>query len=569
MAETIPRKAAKTKPLGERLIEAGLITRDQLELALKEQARTGLLLGEILHNLGFVAEDVLAAHLADQSGVRHVDLKNHLIDPEALKMIPEAVARRHRLIPLHVDKENRRITVAMANTFDVVAVDEVQKLTNCFVDVVAATESDIVSAIDRYYSMGTTLEEALEESVKRAEAGELVETVDQGGGAPIVKLVDQLFIQAVKEGATDLHIEPDRNTVRTRLRIDGVLHQGISLPKSLQAAVATRIKIMAGMNISETRLPQDGRIRFSLGRKNIDMRVATFPTIYGENIVLRVLDREKLVMGLDKLGMDGPDLERFKKYINMPNGIVLVTGPTGSGKTTTLYSALSYINSLDRNIITIEDPVEYELPVIRQSQINPKAGLTYAVGLRSMLRQDPDVLLVGEMRDEETCEISIRAALTGHLVFSTMHTNDAAGAVPRLLDMGIEPFLVSSSLLAIVAQRLVRTICPRCKEEYRPQKEMLEQLGILHEADLIKFYRGRGCDYCNKTGYKGRIGIFEILPVTKRVRELINERADSVKLLEAGKAAGMKTLKEDGVIKVKKGLTTVEEVIRVAVIEVE
>ena len=544
--------------LGERLIKAGLISEEKLELALKEQKRTGEFLGEVLQNLGFVTEEGISSSLAAQSGVRQVELENYLIDAEVLKLIPENIAKKYKLIPLSL--EGNKLTVAMANTFDVIALDEIQKITGAYVEALSATESDISNAIEQHYGMKGDSPDLLEEIIRMAESGSLSEE-DLAKQSPIIRLVDQLITKGVKDTATDIHIEPEEKTLRVRYRIDGILQSGPSIPKSLQASTTARIKIMSNLNISENRLPQDGKISFYMGKKKIDLRVSTFPTVLGEKVVLRILDKSKLILGLGKLGFTSENLSIFKNLLKRSNGIILVTGPTGSGKTTTLYSALSYINSIEKNIVTLEDPVEYELPLICQSQINIKAGLTFATGLRSILRQDPDIILVGEMRDAETAEMAIRSALTGHLVFSTLHTNDSAGTIPRLLDMGMEPLLIASSIVGIMAQRLIRLICKDCKETYEPEEEILEQLGIKRGEQ--NFYQGKGCKECNNTGYKGRFALFEILTGTPKMKKLIIDRAESNIILKAAREEGMLTLYEDALQKAYQGRTTIEEVLRV------
>ena len=544
--------------LGERLIKAGVISEEQLELALKEQKRTGEFLGELLQHLGFVTEEAISSVLADQAGVSQIDLANYLIDAEVLNLVPEDFARKYKLIPLSL--EDNRLTIAMANSFDVFALDEVQKMTHTYVDALSATESEVLNAIEQHYAMKGETSNLLEEIIHLAESGSISEE-DLAKQSPIIRLVDQLIIQGVKDGATDIHFEPEEKTLRVRYRIDGILQSGPSIPKGLQAPTIARIKIMSDLNISENRLPQDGKIRFYIGKKRVDLRVSTFPTVFGENVVLRILDKSRLILGLNKLGFTVENLNKFKKLLINTNGIILVTGPTGSGKTTTLYSALSYINSIEKNIITLEDPVEYELPLICQSQINPKAGLTFATGLRSILRQDPDIILVGEMRDSETAEMAIRSALTGHLVFSTLHTNDSAGTVPRLLDMGMEPFLISSSLIGVMAQRLIRLICRNCKEPVEPEEEILEQLNI--ERDGHRFFRGKGCKECNHTGYKGRFALFEIMSISPAIKKLINERAESNLIKKTACEEGMTTLFQDALHRAFQGETTLEEVLRV------
>jgi len=545
--------------LGERLIDAGLVTHDQLDLALREQKRTGERVGEILINLGFVTQEQISAVLASQAGVAFIQLDSYLIEAGALKAIPEAMARRHKMIPILL--EPPRLTIALANVFDVLAIDEVQRVTGYVVDAVSSTESGILAAIDQYYAGGISIEEIVQKSIRQVESGRLSEA-DQAAGAPIIRLVDQIFLSAVQEAATDIHMEPEERIFRIRFRVDGKLRMGPSLPKMLQPAVTARVKILSAMNIAENRQPQDGKINFFVGKRKIDLRVSTLPTVHGENLVLRVLDKSKLVLGLESLGFGETTLARLRKAIESRNGIVTVCGPTGSGKTTTLYSALSYINSLDRSIITLEDPVEYELPIIRQCQINVKAGLTFASGLRSILRHDPDVILVGEMRDSETVELAVRAALTGHLVFSTLHTNDAAGAIPRLINMGQEPFLVASSLRAIIGQALIRLNCPACREEYKPSPETIERAGLPQESIHGIFLRGKGCDQCGQTGFRGRVGVYELLEVTPEVTRLVMRRANSQDLLELATSEGMTTMREDGVAKAMRGLTTLEEVVQ-------
>ncbi|HLA39957.1 MAG TPA: GspE/PulE family protein, partial [Candidatus Glassbacteria bacterium] len=400
-------------------------------------------------------------------------------------------------------------------------------------------------------------------SVQAERTGEGGEQITSEEESPMVKLVDQLLLKGIKSGCTDVHLEPDTNTIRTRYRIDGILQQGPALPKSLQSALIARLKVMSNMNIAENRLPQDGRFRFFLGKRQIDLRVSTFPTVCGENIVMRLLDKGKVLMGLEKLGLTPKNLETFKRAISRPNGIILVTGPTGSGKTTTLYAALTHLNSSERKIITLEDPVEYEIPMIRQGQINVRSGFTYAAGMRSILRQDPDVILVGEIRDMETAEIATQAALTGHLVFSTLHTNDSAGTFPRLIDMGIESFLVSSSVICVVAQRLIRKICPDCKAEYTPTDEDLIRLNLKEKGRKYKFYHGAGCANCSDTGYQGRCAVYEILPVSPRIEKMILERTDGPEIKKAAIEEGMMTLYHDALIKAVNGQTSIEEVLRV------
>ncbi|HHT9120798.1 MAG TPA: GspE/PulE family protein [Candidatus Hypogeohydataceae bacterium YC41] len=561
---------ARTR-LGMRLLKEGLISAQQLEMALKEQTRTGDLLGEVLNRLGFVTQENIMKILAADAGIEFISLGGFTPSEDLLKFVPETIARKHKTLPISFI--NGILKVATPNIFDIEAIDELQDFSGHFVQVVAVAEEEVNQALNRCYGTKPSplegkpgrekLETEIEETIAKAEreaccwVGTESITI-----APIVKLLDLLIHCAIQLDATDLHIEPEENLIRTRYRIDGVLSQGPALPKNLQSAVTVRVKIMSGMNISETRTPQDGRIKSVIEGKVIDIRVNSFPTAFGETIAMRLLDKEKLVRGLDSLGFSSANLYLFKRIITKPYGIILVTGPTGSGKTTTLYSALSFLNSLERKIITLEDPVEYELPIIRQSQINPKAGLTFATGLRAILRQDPDVIFVGEIRDAETAEMAVRSALTGHLVFSTLHTNDAVGAIPRLIDMGVEPFLVASTVVAVIAQRLVRVVCRHCKEETIPDPADLKETGW--DEQLKKYYKGRGCAICRGTGHKGRIALFELLTITPKFSERITTSSDTTVMKSLALQQGMKPLMEDGLEKIQQGVTTLEEVLRVA-----
>lgn len=557
------------KPLGQRLIEAGLINETQLQTALREQQRTKEYLGKILIRLGYASEQAVAAALAAQARVKYVDLGQYALQPEATQLVPENFARQHHLVP--ISYAGKVLVVAMANPLDIITMDELRRMSKGPVEVVGAAESEILEALDRAYGAGAGAgwNEVVEQSLRQV--------VGRRGGAgggeseaaqelPVIRLVESLIVQAVQEGATDIHVEPEDRLVRNRYRVDGILRQGPDVPKELQGAVIARLKVMANMDIAESRLPQDGRIEFQFGGRQIDLRVSTFPTIRGENLVLRILDKAKLVLGMEQLGFSPDHLTLFKRVLQNPNGIIMVTGPTGSGKTTTLYSALSYLNADERNIMTVEDPVEYEIPGIRQSQVNVRAGLTFANGLRSILRQDPDVIMVGEMRDEETVDIAVRAALTGHMVFTTLHTNDASGAIPRLIDMGAPPFLLSSALLLVVGQRLVRTICISCKEEDEPDAALLRRLGLDTKEGQLKFFKGKGCDKCGFTGYRGRIGIYELLRVSQELNPLIMEKADSGAIQRAARAQGMRTMPEDGIRKALRGITSIEEVARESVV---
>lgn len=545
----------KNKPLGERLIDQGILTEPQLELALKQQRQTGNMLGEVLIGLGFVSDDVLTSVLAAQSNVSSVDLKKLMIDPQVIAKVPERFARKNKLLAISLEDDT--LTVAMENVFDVDVISELERLTGLFINVVAATEADISSAQELYYAGGATLDELIELSIEVASRGE-----DRGEAlvqeAPIVKLVNQVIIKGIKDAATDIHIEPEESLLRIRYRVDGMMALGPSIPKALQSPIVARLKILSEANIAETRVPQDGRMKFVIGKREIDIRVSFFPTINGENVVLRLLDKGKLVKGLDKLGMGDEAITQFKGALERPFGMILVSGPTGSGKTTTLYSALSYLNSIEKNIITLEDPVEYEFPIVRQSQVNYKIDFTFAEGLKAILRQDPDIILVGEMRDRETVEMSVRAALTGHLVFSTIHTNSSIATVSRLLDMGIEPFLISSTVIMIVAQRLLRKICDHCREPINPFLHVSPEGG---SGDT--FYQGRGCSRCNNTGYSGRVGIYEILPISEPIRNLIESGASNHEITEQAKREGFRSLFEDALAKAQAGLITLDEAVRI------
>jgi type IV pilus assembly protein PilB len=551
----------KVERIGDRLVSKGSLSPDQLEFALKEQKRTGERLGTILRQLNLITEDDLAMVLAESAGIEHISIRNLSIDPNVVTAVPEVVARKYKVFPIAV--ENNSVTVAMADPLDVGTIDRIQQQTRRYVKVVSSTEFDILTTIDKYYGAvreAGSLEELIEDAVRQTEAkgsGEARE--DLALAAPVIKLIDLLLSTGVSERATDIHFEPEKNLVRIRFRIDGVLKQGPYIPKKLERAINSRIKIMGNLNISESRLPQDGKATISVYGKPIDVRIATFPTLFGENVVLRVLNKENLIIGLEQLGFSEKNLERFATAINSPNGMCLVTGPTGSGKTTTLYAALMRISTPERKIITLEDPCEYELPLIRQSQINVRAGLTYATGLRAILRQDPDIIFVGEMRDEETIDTAIRAALTGLLVFSTLHTNDAAATIPRLLDMGVEPFLVASSLVGVVAQRLVRLTCKFCKEEVQPKPELVRRLN----APNAKFFAGKGCKNCEGTGYRGRTVIAEVMLLSPAIQKAIMEREDASMVRKISHEEGMETMLEDGIHKAVKGVTTLEEVARV------
>lgn len=550
------------KTIEQILVEKNIITEEQVNKIKKESAKKDIPLGELLIQSGVVNESDYYKALSEALDVPYIDLSNYLIDATTLKFIPESLARKYNAIPIF--KIGNTLTVAMKDPKDIMIIDDLSRKSKCEIEPVLTSRSAIAGAIDRYYGITGSVDEVIRDIEKEKKdeitPGEfdyekLSKMADQ---APIVKLVNLIIMQAVKDRASDIHIEPEKEALKVRFRIDGVLHEIFTPPTNLGLALISRIKVLSGIDISEKRKPQDGRFNVKIEDRDIDMRVSTFPTVYGENIVIRLLDRASLLIGLDKIGFSKEAQKRFEGLIKRPHGIFLVTGPTGSGKTTTLYSALSIIDTEEKNIITIEDPVEYHIGRVRQSQINPKAGLTFATGLRSILRQDPDVIMVGEIRDKETAEIAVQAAMTGHLVLSTLHTNDAAGALARLTEMGIEPFLISSSVIGVLAQRLVRSICDECKEIYAPSQDILEFLG----ADVKELYRGKGCNACKMTGYKGRIGIFELLAVNEEIRKMIVDRASNEDIKKKAIEMQMKTLKEDGIDKVLRGVTTVDEIIK-------
>ena len=555
------------RSLGESLVEEGMITQEQLKKAQEEEKRKGSRLVKALVRLGFIAEEDLIMFLSNKLNVPRIELNNYLIDQKIIELVPENLARKYELIPIL--KIGNRLTCVMVDPWNVFALDEIRSRTGLIIEPAVSTEGEIKKALNEYY--GT--KGSMEDLIKSIDGGKL--GIEEGKDIDVkklqgiveepvvIKLVNMIIMKAIEERASDIHIEPGDEALKTRLRVDGMLHEISSPPKHLQSAIISRIKIMAELNIAERRIPQDGRFTIKMGGKQIDMRVSCVPTIYGENVVLRLLDSSSALLDLSDLGFSKEVLERFDKLIRRPHGIILVTGPTGSGKTTTLYAALNKINTVEKNIITIEDPVEYKLEGVRQIQINPKVDLTFATGLRSILRQDPNIIMVGEMRDHETAEIAVQAALTGHLVFSTLHTNDAPGAITRMIDMGIEPFLVSSSVIGILAQRLVRTICPDCKEEYKPIDEELKDIKILGEKRTMKFARGKGCAKCMNTGYKGRLGIYELMIPDEGIRTAVMAKASTDEIRKLARNSGMKSLKEDGIEKIKDGLTSVEEVLRV------
>ncbi len=597
--------------LGEMLIREGLITEDQLRSALDYQAKSGGRLGSVLVRMKYVQEEDITELLSNQFGVPSINLSNFEIEEAVLKLIPAEVARKYHLLP--ISRTGASLTIAMADPSNVFAQDDIKFMTGYHVEPVVASEIAIDKSIERYYGSGkglavssseidmhadpmsdfsgfddeasgggsTSEDEIDSDFVNVADFDDLVsgavdelEVVDEDDDnvvtvedleAPIVKLVNGILIKAINQGVSDIHFEPYEKSYRVRYRLDGVLRKELGLPLKIRNAITSRLKIMANLDISERRLPQDGRIKMRLGpKREMDFRVSTLPTLFGEKIVLRLLDKTNLELDMTKLGFEERQLAVFQEAIHKPYGMVLVTGPTGSGKTTTLYSALSQLNSISDNIMTAEDPVEYNLAGINQVQMKESIGLNFAASLRSFLRQDPDIIMVGEIRDFETAEIGIKAALTGHLVLSTIHTNDAPTTINRLLNMGIEPFLVASALILVVAQRLARTVCPKCAEPVQVPPEALLEVGLLEEEiGTFPIMKGRGCPNCMNTGYRGRVALYEILAITDEVRELILRGASAMEIRETAVALGMRTLRDAGLEKIRRGRTTVEEVVRV------
>jgi general secretion pathway protein E len=564
---------AKKKLIGEILIEKEGLSEEKLRECLEVQKLDGRRIGEILVDKGYIAEPALLEALSIQNGIPYLDrIDEKTLDKDLLSQVPLAFVKKNKMIPLYAD--DGIVTVAVADPLNIQPLDDIALLLHRDVEMVLTREKNIIDAINLYYhhderAAEKVVEEMKEDERERGEvyhiaAEETEDLMDVAEKAPIIKLINTMIFRAVKERASDIHIEATETELNARFRVDGVLYNRLSAPRQYHAAIVSRVKIMAKLNIAERRLPQDGKIAIRVAGRDVDIRVSVIPTVTGERIVLRLLDRASILIGLEDLGMHTDTLERIAKLIRLSHGIILVTGPTGSGKTTTLYAALSKINSEALNIITIEDPVEYQLANVAQIQVKPKIDLSFANGLRSILRHDPDIIMVGEIRDYEAAEIATHASLTGHLVFSTLHTNDAPGAVTRLVDMGVEPYLVSSSVIAILAQRLVRVVCSQCKEPYKPDARTLAEIDLtpeqLHDGII---YRSRGCPNCLGTGFKGRQGIFELLIIDGAVRKLILSSADSNTIKETAIKRGMRTLRGDGALTVIHGLTTIEEVMRV------
>jgi type IV pilus assembly protein PilB len=557
--------AAKRKPkqLGQILLEEGLLTQEQLDRALEQHRNTPKSLGRVLIDLGFIRERDLVKALAQQVGLEFVDLSEYPIEATVTTLLPEQLARRYRALP--IAERDGTLLVAMSDPANVYALDDIRGVTGRRVQPMVATAQDVEQAINKYSQIGGQVEaiasEAAEQPDERADADVEAALED----APIVRLVNAIMTQAVSDRASDVHIEPTERDVRVRFRVDGVLHEVMHSPKNIQNGLISRLKVMAELNIAEKRVPQDGRIGMKVANRQLDLRVVTLPTVYGEKIVIRILDKSQALLKLSDLGFQQHAFERFEASFRKPYGAIFVTGPTGSGKSTTLYATLNILNNEDRNIITVEDPVEYRLGGVNQIQVNTKAGLTFASALGSILRADPDIVLIGETRDRETAMISIEAALTGHLVLSTLHTNDAPSAITRLTEMEVETFLVASAVDCVVAQRLARKLCDRCREAYHPEPRELLEAGLPEPmvSEVKELFRPVGCPACSNTGYRGRMGLYEVMGMSEEIERMTVERAPSVAIRAVAIDKGMLTLREDGLDKAVRGLTSIEEIARV------
>lgn len=553
-------KAKLRKRLGDLLVESGVISDEQLDYALKNKSRDEKL-GDFLIKENVLTEQQLIEVLEFQLGIPHITLTKYAIDPELLQLVPRELAKRANIMPVRRDKN--KLLIAMSDPMDYFAIEEVRMATGCQIETSIAAKDDLYRTITKYYDLQASMDAALSE-VAASTAEVQQEITDED--SPIVRLVNQIIANGVAQRASDIHFDPQETEFKVRYRVDGVLKTERSLPKHMQNMMTARVKIIGGLNITENRIPQDGRIKVNIEFKSIDIRLSTLPTVYGEKIVMRILDVSNAATDIAHLGFTEKNEAMFKNMIEKPNGIVLITGPTGSGKSSTLYAALSNLNNEEVNIITVEDPVEYQLDGINQIQVKEEVGLTFAAGLRSILRQDPDIIMIGEIRDLETAQISIRASLTGHLVLSTLHTNSAIESISRLQDMGIEPFLISSSLIGVLAQRLVRQICRDCSTEVEPtirEKQIFANNGF----NVEKIRKGRGCSACGNTGYRGRLAIHELLPIDRELKDLILNRASGYEIADYMKTAGYYTLLQDGLLKVLEGVTTTEEVLRVATID--
>jgi len=559
------------KKFGELLLKKGILNKAQLLEVFNFKKHNNEELTQIITNKGLAEDEDVVDCLAELLNIPFIQLHDYAIDPAVLELVPKELSVKHKVFP--VFKIEDCLTIAMVNPGDVQVIDRLHRETGYEIEPAVSLERDIIEAIETHYEGAKEFDSSLDEVIQNIESEKpkkdettSAEKLKQlSAETPVVKLVNLVLSQAIMERASDIHIEPEEKTLQVRYRVDGLLHDSLTPPKHLQPAIISRIKILADLDIAESRTPQDGRFQIVINGREIDFRVSTLPTVYGENIVLRILDKSNLMLNLEDLGIEQDVYKKLQKMIDSSYGVILVSGPTGSGKTTTLYSILHALNKPDKNIITVEDPVEYRLKRIRQAQVNVKAGLTFAVGLRAILRQDPDILMVGEIRDSETAKIAIEAALTGHLVLSTIHTNDAPGGLTRLTEMGIEPFLSASAIIGIIAQRLVRKLCENCKMPYKPTASRLAQLRLtdVERSKDIEFYRAEGCFQCRNTGYKGRNGIYEIMVVDEEIRELTLNNASADQIKRAAIKNGMQNLRHDGLIKAMKGMTSLEEVLRV------
>lgn len=555
------------KRLGDILVEAGLITAEQLQDALAKQKTMGKRLGKVLVETGLTNEDSIATTLASQMNIPYLNLNETTVPPEVLTTIPEGIVRSHNLLPVRLN--GNRLQISMADPLDVFIIDEINYQTGYELEIAISPESQVEAAIRHYYGTSDSLQNAVDNIAAERSAEVTLDesfftTFDIGGeeqSVPIINLVNTIIQQAINDRASDIHIEPDEEIIRVRYRIDGILNELMKAPKTIQSELLSRLKIMAQMDISEKRLPQDGRIKVKVQNKSIDLRVSSLPTVFGEKIVIRILDKSRMQLTLDQVGFDEDLLKLFKTLSSSPNGIFLMTGPTGSGKTSTLYAAINFIRNGQINITTVEDPVEYLIPSINQVQVRPEIGLTFARTLRSILRQDPNVILIGEIRDFETAQIAIESALTGHLVFSTLHTNDAASAITRLIEMGVEPYLVASAVIGVGGQRLVRRICSSCKTAYKPEGEAAELLAEHGHTDA-SLYTGKGCLTCRKTGYSGRTAIHEIMTINDEIHGLILKSVSARDIRHSAISSGMRTMRVDGILKAVNGVTTIDEVMR-------
>jgi len=570
--------------IGQIFVDLGYIQEEQLQLLLEEQQRNpGELLGKIAGDMGLITDEQLAQALAEQMGMQVINLGDVTVSKEVLEHVSEPMAQLYRIVPVHFDEEAETLTIAMCDPQNLSVQDELRTFLGYNIRVVVATEGDVRHSLEKYYAAaGDSVEKIVGEMSEDTDLQKAAAAIESGGSidltdvealadsAPVRKLLNMVLLMAIKDHASDIHFEPFEDEFRIRIKADGVLYEMVPPPRHLSFAITTRIKVMANLDIAERRLPQDGRIELTVGGHPVDLRVSVLPTMFGESCVLRVLDRSVVSLDLNKVGMDEPTMNEFRKLTKKPNGIILVTGPTGSGKTTTLYSALSEMNDVGDKLITTEDPVEYDIEGIIQIPIDAEIGVTFAACLRSILRQDPDVILVGEIRDYETAEIAVQASLTGHVVFSTLHTNDAPSTITRLRDMGVPEFLITATVEGILAQRLVRRICTNCREEIKPTDEVVAHLGYQTRDELgnKKFYRGRGCDICNNTGYKGRIGLFELLMMNDEMRDMILNKCTTDELRNKACSYGMVTLRSNGEDFIHQGITTADEIIRETILDV-